>query len=128
MKLLAALLLPLGLLANEPDSVFLFSYSTAKNDNHNGLHFAWSVDQKNWQSIGNEYGFLHSDYGRWGSEKRMIDPYLLQTPNGEWHCVWSLNDKEKLFAHASSNDLVYWGRQQYPLMQQGNNCLQPVVQ
>ena len=60
--------------ANEPDSVYLFAYATAKNNNHNGLHFAWSRDQKTWYSIGNEFSYLKSDYGRWGFEKRMIDP------------------------------------------------------
>lgn len=113
---------------NEPDSVYLFSYATTKNDNHNGLHFAWSRDKQAWHSIGNEYGYVHSDYGRWGSQKRMIAPYLIQGPNGVWQCVWSLNDKEKIFAHVSSPDLVYWDRQVYPLVAAGANVLKPVLQ
>lgn len=60
-----------------PDSVYLFSYTTTKNSNKNGLHFAWSNDRSTWFAIGNEYGFLKSDYGRWGSEKRMYDPIEL---------------------------------------------------
>lgn len=111
----------------EPDSVYLFAYATAKNNHHNGLHFAWSTDQQHWHSIGNEYGFLRSDYGRWGSEKRMIAPYLIQGPHGQWQCVWSLNEREHHFAHAASSDLIYWGRQSYPAGKQGANCLQPVV-
>ncbi|AXY72738.1 alpha-L-arabinofuranosidase [Paraflavitalea soli] len=110
------------------DAVYLFSYSTAKNNNHNGLHFAWSRDRVNWQLIGNEFGFLRSDYGRWGAEKKMITPYLIQTPGGDWQCVWALNDREKLFAHASSPDLVYWDRQSYPLMTSGANVLKPIIQ
>jgi alpha-L-arabinofuranosidase len=112
---------------NEPDSVYLFSYATTKSNNHNGLHFAWSRDRQSWQSIGHEYGYLKCDYGRWGSEKRMISPFLVQGPDGTWQCVWSINEKEKLFAHAASADLVNWGRQSYPLMQQGANCLRPVL-
>ncbi|WP_315815047.1 hypothetical protein [Paraflavitalea speifideaquila] len=96
------------------DSVYLFSYSTGKNNDHNGLHFAWSRDAVNWQLIGNEYAFVRSDYGRWGSEKKMINPYLIRGAGGEWQCVWALNNKEKLFAHASSPDLISWGRQSYP--------------
>ena len=52
-------------LANEPDSVYLFSYATGKNNNHNGLHFAWSRDKANWYIIGNEFAYLKSDYGAW---------------------------------------------------------------
>lgn len=115
-------------MSNEPDSVYLFSYATEKNYNHDGLHFLWSSDQKNWQSIGNEYSFLRSDYGRWGSEKRMITPYLFQAANGKWHCIWSLNERDKVFAHASSVDLINWGRQSYPTVNTSSNVLHPVVQ
>jgi alpha-L-arabinofuranosidase len=116
-----------GIPVNEPDSVFLFSYATTKNNNHNGLHFAWSRDQQNWHPIGNEYAYVKSDYGRWGAEKRMINPYLIQGPDGVWQCVWSLNDREPLFAHVSSPDLVYWGRQHYPLVKEGANVLKPII-
>lgn len=114
-------------LANEPDSVYLFAYATTKNNNHNGLHFAWSRDRDKWFSIGNEYGYLRCDYGRWGSEKRMITPYLVKGPDG-WHCVWELNEHDHLFAHAASKDLIYWHRQSYPLVNEGTNCLRPVIQ
>ncbi|MFT3822505.1 MAG: alpha-L-arabinofuranosidase C-terminal domain-containing protein [Chitinophagaceae bacterium] len=112
---------------NEPDSVYLFAYATTKNNNHNGLHFAWSRDKINWYSIGNEYGYVGSDYGRWGSEKRMITPYLVRGAGGVWQCVWSLNEREKIFAHVASPDLVYWGRQSYPMVKVGANCLRPVI-
>lgn len=114
--------------ANEPDSVYLFSYATTKNNNHNGLHFAWSRDKQTWYSIGNEYGYVKCDYGSWGSEKRMITPYLLQGANGTWQCVWSLNERDLQFAHVASSDLVYWGRQSYPQVKEGANCLRPVLQ
>ncbi|UYQ95826.1 alpha-L-arabinofuranosidase [Chitinophaga horti] len=112
---------------NEPDSVYLFSYATTKNSNHNGLHFAWSRDGKQWQPIGNEYPFVKSDYGRWGSQKRMLDPYVVQSPDGQWHAVWALNEKERLFAAVSSPDLVYWGRQTYHLTEHGENVQKPVL-
>ncbi|HPT43203.1 MAG TPA: alpha-L-arabinofuranosidase, partial [Paludibacteraceae bacterium] len=76
--------------ASEPDSAFLFSYSTLKNDGRNGLHFAWSIDQTNWHSIGPEHRFLFSDYGRWGTEKRLVTPFLFQDNKQIWHCLWSL--------------------------------------
>lgn len=114
-------------LANDPDTVYLFSYTTTKNNGKNGLHFAWSRDRESWFSIGNEYSYVRSDYGRWDTEKRMINPYLVQGPEGSWHCIWSLNEREPLVAHAASKDLVFWERQSYPLVK-GTNCLRPVVQ
>jgi len=113
---------------NEPDSVYLFSYATNKNSNHNGLHFAWSGDRIKWFAIGDEHSYLKSDYGRWGSQKRMISPYLLQNADGSWQCIWSLNEHDNAFAHASSTDLIDWGRQSYPQIAGAANFLQPVLQ
>lgn len=112
---------------NNPDSVYLYSYTTIKNNNHDGLHFAWSRDGDNWISIGNEYSYLKSDYGRWGTEKRMISPYVLLGNDGVWHCIWSLNANDHVFAHAASTDLIDWGRQIYPDLKAGDNCLNPVI-
>ena len=106
--------------AAAPDSVYLFSFASKARNNTVGLQFAWSQDRITWHLIGHEFGFVKSDYGRWGSEKKMIDPYLIQDNNGQWQCVWTLNNREKVFAHASSPDLVEWGRQTYPMLQQGN--------
>ncbi len=112
----------------EPDSVYLFSYSTAKNNNHNGLHFAWSTDKKDWFLIGNEYSFVRCDYGRWGKEKRMLTPFLFLDGSGVWHCLWSVNEYDHAFAHVSTPDLVYWGRQSYPLIARELSFIDPIVE
>ncbi|MFT3845708.1 MAG: alpha-L-arabinofuranosidase C-terminal domain-containing protein [Lacibacter sp.] len=125
---LAAMCFTKNVVAGNPDSVYLFSYATVKNANHNGLHFAWSRDKENWFTIGNEYSFVRCDYGRWGSEKRMITPYLLQGQSGDWQMIWSLNEKEARFAHVSSPDLLYWDRQVYPQVSAGVNVMNPVLQ
>ncbi|MEO6729655.1 MAG: alpha-L-arabinofuranosidase, partial [Ferruginibacter sp.] len=114
-------------LANEPDSVYLFSYVTIKDQGSSGLRFAWSEDGKQWNQVSNEYGFVKSDYGPWGAEKKMNSPYLFQDTNGEWRCVWSLNEMANQFAHAASANLVTWGRQAYPYLQQKVSFRQPVV-
>ncbi|WP_234367781.1 alpha-L-arabinofuranosidase C-terminal domain-containing protein [Parabacteroides pacaensis] len=113
--------------ANQPDSVYLFAYATNKNFNRNGLHFAWSKDKTKWFCLGPEHSYLRCDYGRWGAEKRMITPFIIQSPDGWWHCIWSLNEKDGTFAHAASKDLIHWKRQSYPVMAQGKNCLQPEI-
>ncbi|MFS0490176.1 alpha-L-arabinofuranosidase C-terminal domain-containing protein [Leadbetterella byssophila] len=109
------------------DSLYLFAYGTAKNDYHNGLHYAWSQDQENWIPIGPEYSFLRSDYGRWGSQKKMYHPYLFRSEGGNWHCVWSLNEEDGAIGFASSADLVYWGRQFYPVLSPGKAISKPVL-
>lgn len=96
----------------KPNKVFLFAYSTTKNNGKNGLHFAWSSDQKNWFAIGPEHSFLKSDYGSWGpTGKAMADSFFIKDENGTFHCFWSVNDD--VFAHASSKDLISWTRQSY---------------
>lgn len=112
---------------SEPDSAYIFAYATIKNHNHNGLHFAWSLDKENWHPIGPEHSFVRCDYGRWGSQKKMFSPYLFQGSDGLWHCIWSLNDTDGAFGYASSPDLVYWGRQSYPVISSSNNCLEPEI-
>lgn len=106
---------------DQPDSVYLFSYGT------NGLRFAWSQDKQNWVSIGNGHSYVKSDYGAWGSEKRMYTPYLIEGKDGRWQAVWSLNDRTLQFAHAGSNDLISWGPQSYPYLEKGKNVLKPVI-
>ncbi len=96
----------------KPDKVYLFAYSTLKNNGKNGLHFAWSTDQKNWFSIGPEYSFLKSDFGSWGpTGKSMSEPFMVRDNAGIFHCFWSV--KDNVFAHSESKDLVNWGRQNY---------------
>ena len=41
----------IGEAANTPDSVFLFSYATSRDDGRSGLRFAWSMDQKHWFAV-----------------------------------------------------------------------------
>ena len=55
----------IGEAANTPDSVFLFSYATSRDDGRSGLRFAWSMDQKHWFAVGQGTGYLRCDYSRW---------------------------------------------------------------
>ena len=96
-----------------PDSVSLFAYVTRGDDGRSGLRFAWSMDGKHWFEIGPGHGYIRCDYGRWGSQKKMLDPNLKQLPGGEWLCIWKLNDHDG-YGQAKSKDLIYWEAQQYP--------------
>ena len=116
------------LFANTPDSAYIYAYSTTKNLGRNGLHFAWSIDRTSWHAIGPEHSFLKCDYGNWGTEKKMTDPFLFRDDNDIWQCVWSVNEYDGTFAHASSCDLVNWKPQSYPIVVSGDNCKELVIQ
>jgi alpha-L-arabinofuranosidase len=125
--LLLTLAINRSVFANEPDSVYLFSYATVKDKGHSGLHFAWSVDGKNWSLVGNEYGYVKCDYGPWGQQKQINNPYLFQNANGQWQCVWSLNDTVNQFASVASTNLINWEPQKYPYLQPNQSFHQPVM-
>ena len=118
-----------------PGKVYLFAYATEKKSGQNGLHYAWSNDKKNWYGIGPEHPFLKCDYGRWGSQKRMLKPFLFKDGQGTYHCLWSVNEQDYVLAHAASTDLVNWSRQTYvPVMKDAmgkadmlNNVVEPEV-
>ncbi|MFV0471937.1 MAG: alpha-L-arabinofuranosidase C-terminal domain-containing protein [Paludibacteraceae bacterium] len=133
LKLLGTLVLlflslSLNLSASPPDSAYILGYSTIESKGHSGLYLAWSIDRKNWHSIGAEHRFLFCDYGSWGREKRMLSPSLFLDKSSIWHCIWSVNEYDNVFAHATSTDLVYWQPQTYPeIMPKRNNCLRPEI-
>ncbi len=106
------LLLPISLWANQPDSVFLFSYANANGQS--GLLFAWSTDANEWFSIADRYNYVRCDFGPWGWQKKMFRPHLMQSQaDGEWHCLWAATQNGKVLAHASSPDLLKWSPQHY---------------
>ena len=111
--------------ASAPDSAYLVAYSDTQGQGRNGLLFAWSLDRQSWHTIGAGHVFMYCDYGTWGGEKRMIDPFLLEGPDGWWHCVWSVNDRDGVVAHAMSKNLIDWRPQAYPMLNPGGHCLQP---
>lgn len=86
----------------------IFVYSPGDKD---GLHLAYLDETEKWVDAGQLCG---SDYSRWGSEKRMYNPYVTHAADGTWRAVWSLNDYAPCFAVAYSEDLVTWRPQDYP--------------
>ncbi len=87
------------------------------------MQLAWSIDKENWHGIGPEFRFLGSDFGAWGSQKKMINPFLFQDKNGLYHCLWTLNNETGQLAHAASVDLFNWKRQSYPEVQKNGNVM-----
>lgn len=98
--------------ANVPDSVYLFSF--AAPDGTGGLRLAWGTDGRNWRVLDEGKAVVSSDFGPWGSMKRMYDPVLWRSEaDGLWRCCWKLSPKGDGVALTSSPDLVKWMPQRY---------------
>lgn len=99
---------------SEPDSAYFFAYAKEKSAGREGLLYAWSLDGKKWNPIGTDLTFVKSDYGRWGSEKRMINPILFPRDGGGWACAWQLSPEiNGAYAQTFTTDFFNWGRQDY---------------
>lgn len=88
-----------------------------------GLHVAYLTENDTWQEIGQ---LCSSDYGPWGAEKRMYNPYVVHAADGTWRAVWALNDNAPCIAAAYSEDLVTWRPQDYPRMSV-RGCKEPIA-
>lgn len=101
----------------ETDSVCLFSY--CKDKGRSGLRFAWHDGSGEWRTVNTDssrrsegFDFVKSDFGPWGSHKKMYDPRLFRIPGG-WRAVWYVSDLRETLAVAESPDLISWGPQRY---------------
>jgi len=113
-------------LAQEGDSVYLFSYFM--NNGEDGLHLAWSEDGLSWKALRENQSFLKPEVG---NDKLMRDPCVIQTPDGMFHMVWTVSWGEKGIGYARSLDLLNWSKQQFlPVMEherKARNCWAPEI-
>lgn len=115
-----------AVLANEPDSAYVFAYAPSDKVKPSGLYYAWSLDRKHWHSVEPECRFVRSDYGPWAN-KRIYFPTLAKGGDGYWYAVWQVNETDPTFACAKSPDLILWYPQSFPIMRHGDNCLGPEI-
>ncbi|MDE7407289.1 MAG: carbohydrate binding domain-containing protein, partial [Muribaculaceae bacterium] len=94
-------------------NVNLFSYSVP--DGTSGLRLAWRTDSASaWQPIGGDYNFVSSDFGPWGSHKKMFSPKLIKDAStGMWTATWIADPEGQVVAMAVSPDLMKWEPQRY---------------
>ncbi len=90
----------------------IFVYSPAPDQ---GLHLAYLTDDERWVDVGQ---LCSSDYGPWGSEKKMYRPFVTKANDGTWRALWSVNKTSPQFAVAYSEDLVTWRPQDYPIVKE----------
>ncbi len=104
-----------------PRPIQLFAY-----ERDNRLYYAWNADGMEWHAI--DHGWLSSDYGTWGAEKKMHDPYLFHDKaNGMWYCIFTPNPDDPVFALTSSPDLVHWHVQNYYPMKKAPRGFAPFI-
>ena len=90
----------------------IFIYSPAPNQ---GLHLAYFTDDERWVDVGQ---LCASDYGPWGAEKNMYNPFVVKANDGTWRALWSVNQHAPQFAVAYSEDLITWRPQDYPIIRE----------
>jgi len=109
---------------NHPDSVYTFAYHYG--DPHSGLRIAYSIDNRYWIPLGNDYSFVKSDFGSWGPFKTMYNPSTLYD-NGTWYVVWSVANNINQFATTKSEDFWIWKPQSYPYLYNSNSLINPIL-
>lgn len=80
-----------------------------------GLHVAADTAGRGFSDLGQ---LCSSDYGPWGKDKRMIEPYVLHAADGTWRAVWQVNETAPTFAATYSDDLINWRPQDYPRLRE----------
>ena len=80
-----------------------------------GLHLAYLTDEDKWVDVGQ---LCASDYGPWGAEKKMYNPFVVKANDGTWRALWSVNDHAPQFAVAYSEDLITWRPQDHPIVKE----------
>lgn len=115
-KLLISTLLAVSAsaMANHPDSVYVKAYNPEPGA---GLRVSYSVDQKTWIPIGNNMNLFKSDYGPWGSEKKMYTP-VLRYDGKKFYAEFIPNPRHAEYAVTESEDLFLWKPQDYPKLSQ----------
>lgn len=107
---------------SHPDSAYVLTYTEGASTD--GLKIAYSMDELTWIPIGPGYSFVKSDFGSWGSNKRMFDPSVLYD-GGKWYAVWNVNKDVRQFASTVSDDFWLWKPQDYPCLDNNENFLSP---
>ena len=82
--------------------------TTAGSKESDGLRFAYSTDGYKWTETGRSLPTPAV------GQKEMIDPRLIEGPDGTFHLVWATGRRgDKGFGYASSKDLAAWSEQKY---------------
>ncbi len=98
----------LSALANHPDSVWV--RPEVKNGTRS-MQIAYSIDKKHWTHV--NCSLFESDYGTWGSEKKLYHP-VLSYDGKTYRAVFIPNLKNGQMGVTESEDFALWKPQDYP--------------
>lgn len=104
----------IGASAQAPqDSIDVLAFASANGAS--GVQLAWRQSPAQaWQTNG--YTNLNSDFGPWGSHKKMYGPVLEYDPAaGLWRCSWVADTDGYVLATASTADFKSWSPQHYEM-------------
>ena len=96
------------LLAASAADVFVYSPANGQG----GLRIAEKDSTGRWIPLGNGYDFVKSDFGAWGSHKKMWEPRLYNV-DGKWMCLFKATNDGTVIGWAESDDLMNWKPQKY---------------
>lgn len=101
-----------SIFAVEQSNAYIFSYFTGNGED--GLHLAYSYDGYTWEALNEGNSFLTPQVGG----KLMRDPCIIQTSDGIFHMVWTVDWWMTSIGYAHSRDLIHWSKQQHiPVME-----------
>lgn len=98
----------LSALANHPDSVWV--RPEVKNGTRS-MQIAYSIDKQHWTHV--NCSLFESDYGTWGSEKKLYHP-VLSYDGKTYRAVFIPNLKNGQMGVTESEDFALWKPQDYP--------------
>ncbi|MBQ9641719.1 MAG: carbohydrate binding domain-containing protein [Bacteroidaceae bacterium] len=95
---------------NNPDSVYI---RPSYKEGTMPLQLDYSIDQKHWTHI--PYTIFSSDYGPWGSEKK-LHSVVLRYDGKKYYAEFIPSPKNPQVAITESENLVLWKPQDYPTL------------
>ena len=96
--------------ANKPDSVYI---RPAYRAGTSPVQLDYSIDQKHWTHI--PYNIFSSDYGPWGSEKKLYN-VVLRYDGKKYYAEFIPNPNHPQVAVTESENLYLWKPQDYPTL------------
>ncbi len=97
-------------ISNHPDSIWV---RLRNNSPKEGAFVEYSNDGLVWHPVGGGQTVFSSDFGEWGSEKKMYTP-VLRVEGGKFRSEFLVNPKVMQVATTESEDLWLWKPQDYP--------------
>ena len=106
------IMMSLPVFADQPDSVWV------RPDVKNGtrdMQIAYSIDKKHWTHV--NCNLFESDYGTWGSEKKLHHP-VLSYDGKTYRATFIPNLKNGQIAVTESENFALWKPQDYPYVEE----------